>query len=79
LITSGTTCRTTGADCYAANTCTGTDGACPSTLKSPSSTCNDEGNPSAAPRHSVSGPGGDTVGTNNTTQLVIDMLDKNDF
>lgn len=28
---------------------------------------------------SATGPGGDTVGTNNTTQLVIDVLDKNDY
>ena len=45
LVTGGTTCRTTGADCYAANTCTGVTGACPGTLKSAGSTCNDEGNP----------------------------------
>ena len=28
---------------------------------------------------SAAGPGGDTVGSNNTTQLVIDVLNKNDF
>jgi hypothetical protein len=27
----------------------------------------------------LTSPGGDTVGTNNTTQLVIDVLDKNDY
>ena len=28
---------------------------------------------------SAAGPGGDSDGSNNTTQLVIDVIDKNDF
>src|SRR5205823_4085946 len=44
FIASGTTCRTSGADCYVANTCTGSSGTCQATLKGKGGSCNDDGN-----------------------------------